>query len=55
VRVELVDQSGAIIATSVEGFAGLKPGSSITVEGQIQHDGKDKKLVRIVAMRFYPE
>lgn len=54
VRVELVDQSGAIIQTTLEGFKDLKPGSIITVEGEINRDGKDNKLVRIVAKRFYP-
>jgi hypothetical protein len=54
VRVELVDQSGAIVPTSLEGFADLKPGSPLTVEGEIKRDGKDKKLVRIVAKRFFP-
>jgi hypothetical protein len=54
VRVEVVDGTGAVIATSLEGFHGLKPGSSITVEGEVKRDGKDKKLVRIVAKRFYP-
>lgn len=54
VRVELVDQSGAIIPTTLEGFKDLKPGSIITVEGEIKRDGKDNKLVRIVAKRFYP-
>ena len=54
VRVEVVDASGAVIATPLEGFRGLKPGSSITVEGEVKRDGKDKKLVRIVAKRFYP-
>jgi hypothetical protein len=54
VRVEVVDASGVVIATPLEGFRGLKPGSSITVEGEVKRDGKDKKLVRIVAKRFYP-
>jgi hypothetical protein len=54
VRVEVVDASGAVIAMPLEGFRGLKPGSSITVEGEVKRDGKDKKLVRIVAKRFYP-
>lgn len=54
VRVELVDQSGAILPTTVEGFSQLKPGGTITVEGEIKRDGKDNKLVRIVAKRFYP-
>ena len=36
----------------VEG--GLKPGSTITVEGEVKREGKDKKLVRIVATKFYP-
>lgn len=54
VRVELVDQSGAIIPTTLEGFKDLKPGSIITVEGEIKRDGKDNKLVRIVAKRFFP-
>ena len=55
VRVELVDKSGAVIPTTLEGFSNLKPGSTITVEGEIKRDGKDNKLVRIVANRFYPE
>ncbi len=54
VRVEVVDAAGTVIATPLEGFRGLKPGSSITVEGEVKRDGKDKKLVRIVAKRFYP-
>lgn len=54
VRVELVDQSGAIIPATLEGFKDLKPGCIITVEGEIKRDGKDNKLVRIVAKRFYP-
>jgi hypothetical protein len=54
VRVELVDASGAPLATTVEGFQGLKPGSTITVEGEVKRDGKDKKAVRIVAKKFYP-
>ena len=54
VRVELVDATGAPVAASLEGFRGLKPGSTITVEGEIKRDGKDKKLVRIVATRFFP-
>lgn len=54
VRVELVDQSGAIIQTTLEGFKDLKPGSIVTVEGEIKREGKDNKLVRIVAKRFYP-
>lgn len=49
-----MDQSGAIIETTLEGFKDLKPGSIITVEGEIKRDGKDNKLVRIVAKRFYP-
>jgi hypothetical protein len=54
VRVELVDASGAPVAASLEGFRGLKPGSTITVEGEIKRDGKDKKLVRLVATKFFP-
>lgn len=54
VQVELVDRSGSPLATTVEGFRGLKPGSTITVEGTIQKYGKDKKLTRIVATKFYP-
>lgn len=54
VRVELVDQSGVPVGASLEGFRGLKPGSTVTVEGEVRRDGKDKKLVRIVARRFYP-
>lgn len=54
VRVEVVDTSGAPLAASLEGYRGLKPGSTITVEGEVKRDGKDKKLVRIVATKFYP-
>jgi hypothetical protein len=54
IRVELVDASGAVIASSLEGFHGLKAGSMITIEGEVKRDGKDKKLVRVVAKRFYP-
>lgn len=54
VRVEVVDKSGAIIPASMEGFKDMKPGSVITVEGEIKRDGKNNKLVRIVAKRFYP-
>jgi hypothetical protein len=54
VRVELVDGSGVIVPTTLEGFRGLKPGGPITVEGVVKRDGKDKKTVRIVAKRFYP-
>lgn len=54
VRVELVDAAGAPLPTTVEGFQGLKPGSTITVEGEVKRDGKDKKAIRIVAKKFYP-
>ena len=54
VRVEVVDASGAPVAATLEGFRGLKPGSMITVEGEVKREGKDKKLVRIVATKFYP-
>jgi hypothetical protein len=54
VQVEVVDASGAPVAASLEGFRGLKPGSTITVEGEVKRYGKDKKLVRIVATKFYP-
>jgi hypothetical protein len=52
VRVEVVDQSGAIIPESLEGYKNLKPGSSITVEGRVVRDGKEKALVKIVATGF---
>ena len=53
-HVEVVDQSGSPLPVSLEGFRGLKPGSTITVEGKVQKFGKDGKLVRIAATRFYP-
>lgn len=53
-RVELVDRSGSIIQSSLEGYRGIKAGGFVTVEGEIKRDGKDQKLVRIVARRFYP-
>lgn len=54
VRVELVDGNGAVVPASLEGFRGLKPGGTVTVEGEVKRDGKDQKTVRIVARRFYP-
>jgi|GEM_PF-3006017 len=54
VRVELVDAAGAPVEATMEGFRGLKPGSIITVEGEVKREGKDKKLVRIAAKKFYP-
>jgi hypothetical protein len=54
VRVELVDASGKPLPTTMEGFRGIKPGGTITVEGTIQRFGKDNKLVRVVATKFYP-
>lgn len=53
VRVELVDEAGAVLPTSAEGFRGLKAGDPVTVEGEVKRDSKDKKTVRIVARRFY--
>lgn len=53
-RVELVDAKGAVLPTTVDGFAGIKPGSPITVEGVIKREGKDKKLVRVVATKIFP-
>ena len=32
----------------------MKGGSTLTVEGTVQKFGKDKKLVRIAATKFYP-
>lgn len=55
VRVEIVDASGVPLPVTLEGYRGLRPGSLITVEGEIKRDGKDKQLVRIVATKFYPE
>ena len=52
--VEVVDQSGSPLPVSLEGFRGLKKGSAVTVEGKVEKFGKDKKLVRIAATRFYP-
>ncbi len=54
VRVELVDEAGAVLPTTAEGFRGLKAGDPITVEGEVKRDGKDDRAVRIVARRFYP-
>jgi hypothetical protein len=54
VRVELVDAQGQVLPTSVEGFSGIKPGSPITIQGVVKREGKNNKLVRIVATRFYP-
>jgi hypothetical protein len=54
VQVEVVDGSGAPVPASLEGYRGLKPGSTVTVQGEVRRYGKDKKLVRIVATKFYP-
>jgi hypothetical protein len=54
VQVEVVDASGAPLPASLVGFRGLKPGSTVTVQGEVKRYGKDKKLVRIVATKFYP-
>ena len=54
VQVEVVDATGAPVGASLENFRGLKPGSTITVEGEVKRYGKDKQLVRIVATKFYP-
>jgi hypothetical protein len=48
-----VDQSGTIITEPLEGYRHLKPGSHVTVQGKIIRDGKDKKLVRIIARGIY--
>ena len=53
-RVELVDRSGSPLMTTLQGFENLQPGSTVTVEGKVVRDGKDKKNVRLVAGRFYP-
>jgi hypothetical protein len=45
----VVDQSGAIITESLEGYKNLKPGSPVTIQGKVVRDGKDKKLVKIIA------
>ena len=54
VQVEVVDGTGSPVPASLEGYRGLKPGSLITVQGEVRRYGKDKKLVRIVATKFYP-
>lgn len=53
VQVEVVDAAGAPVPTTLQGFRGLKPGSTITVEGEVRREGK--KRVRILATTFYPE
>ena len=50
----MVDRSGSPLSASLDGFRGLTTGSTITVEGTVQKYGKDKKLTRIVATKFYP-
>lgn len=54
VRVELVGKDGKVIPSTVQGFRNLGGGSLVTVEGVIKREGKDGKIVRIVAQRFYP-
>ena len=53
-RVEVVDRSGSPLQVSLEGYRGLKPGSTLTVEGTVQKFGKDKTLVRILATKLFP-
>lgn len=53
VQVEVVDAAGAPVTTTLQGFHGLKPGSTITVEGEVRREGT--KRVRIVATKFYPD
>ena len=43
-----------IAVSLVASTAKPKPGSTITVEGEVKRDGKDKKAIRIVAKKFYP-
>ena len=50
----MVDRSGSPMPVSLEGFRGLKPGSTLTVEGTVQKYGKDKALVRILATKLFP-
>ena len=50
----MVDQSGSPLPATLEGFRGLQKGSTVTVEGKVEKFGKDKKLVRIAATKFYP-
>ena len=50
----MVDQSGSPLPVTLDGFRGLKKGSTVTAEGKVEKFGKDKKLVRIVATKFYP-
>jgi hypothetical protein len=54
IRIELVDAHGQVLPTTVQGFSGIQPGRSITVEGTIKREGKDKKLIRVVATKFFP-
>lgn len=45
VQVELVDQSGTILKTPVQGFHAIGPMSTITVKGKVERKGK-KVLVQ---------
>lgn len=51
VRVEIVSKPGAMpVRSTLQGFKGLKGGSTITVKGKLEKDGK-KLLIRATA--FY--
>jgi hypothetical protein len=40
VRVELVDRSGATVATTVQGFRNVGPLSTLIVKGTLERQGK---------------
>lgn len=46
-----MDQSGAILPTTVKGFQELNAGSLITVKGKIKREGK---ITYVIATEFYP-
>jgi hypothetical protein len=50
VSIELVNQSGSPLKTTVKGFQGLQAGSPVTVKGKVVKSGKN---VRVVATGVY--
>jgi hypothetical protein len=49
--VELVDDKGQVIPTTLEGFSGLKPGSRVAFSGTLKRGDKNGPT-RLIATRF---
>lgn len=51
IQVELVDEKGQVLPTTMETFSGLKPGSRVAFSGTVRK-GKQPRPVRFVATSF---